>query len=211
MIVLSYLELTFFGFVRSWWIVFITVQRIIAVAFPLHAKLILTKRVFRITATALCLISLIVMILDLMFEFSLHLKLTIFEKFYKHKKEFLQFIFIIWNSLPVFALFILSMLIVAIMKHNSMKSSINRQHKNKKVTKITVCLALIFSFCELPNFIAFQWLKADYYAMTDIFTTLHSNMHFVVFMLTSNTFKVIFLQLIQRISNKSSSTIHDQY
>ena len=85
------LEFTFFGFFRNWWIVFITCQRFIAVAFPLHAKLILTKRVFRIIATALCLISLIVMILDLMFEFGLPLNLTILKDSTNIKRSFYNF------------------------------------------------------------------------------------------------------------------------
>jgi hypothetical protein len=172
---------------------FITCQRFIAVTFPLHAKLILRNKVFWVSTITLCFTSFFFMVLRLMFERANYLKLIIFKMFYNYDEDFLIIATFIRNTLPIFGIFIFSKLISVILKLKSINSSTN-QENNKKVTKIIICLGLVFSVCEVPSFIVSIMMKPNNYDISNIFLILHSNTNFVIFMSTSSTFQEFHFQ-----------------
>ena len=143
-----YLEVTFFGFYRNWWILFITCQRFIAVTFPLHAKLILRNKVFWVSTITLCFTSFFFMVLLLMFERANYLKLIIFKMFYNYDEDFLIIATFIRNTLPIFGIFDFSKLISVILKLKSINSSTNQENNKKKLPKLSFVWVSFFLFVK---------------------------------------------------------------
>ena len=146
-----YLIVNYFGFCRNWWILFITFQRCIAVAFPLHSKIILTKRVLTISAITIICVSFVMTILRFLFEVSSYAQLNEFKMFHEYRYLFLKILLLVRSTIPTFGIFLFSFIVIFIINCRRLKQS-TQKHSHKKVTKMIVTLAMVFFYFRNSKF-----------------------------------------------------------